>query len=79
MQKVHYKTDGTAQACPFCFTGTCKKHPLQDHGKRAEALRNQGTRNQEILKKLYANLQPNLRVIGDISCDIEGSIECTLN
>ncbi len=30
------------------------------------------------LKKLYANLQPNLRVIGDISCDIEGSIECTL-
>lgn len=24
--------------CPFCFTGTCKKHPKQDHGKGAKSL-----------------------------------------
>lgn len=33
---------------------------------------------REYLKKLYAKGQPKLRVIGDISCDVEGSIECTL-
>lgn len=32
---------------------------------------------KEHLKKLYAN-KPRLRIIGDITCDIEGSIECTL-
>jgi len=30
------------------------------------------------LKQLYARRQPQLRVIGDISCDVEGAIECTL-
>lgn len=31
------------------------------------------------LKKLYSGVEkPSLRVIGDISCDIEGGIECTL-
>jgi hypothetical protein len=30
------------------------------------------------VKQLYARQQPRLRVIGDISCDIEGAIECTL-
>jgi saccharopine dehydrogenase (NAD+, L-lysine-forming) len=29
-------------------------------------------------RTLYAGWQPRLRVIGDASCDIEGSIECTL-
>ncbi len=33
---------------------------------------------REYLKKLYAKGQPKLKVIGDISCDVEGSIECTL-
>jgi alpha-aminoadipic semialdehyde synthase len=34
---------------------------------------------KKYLKKLfYRNEQPNVRVIGDISCDVEGSIECTL-
>ncbi len=33
---------------------------------------------REYLKKLFAKGQPKLRVIGDISCDVEGSIECTL-
>ncbi len=30
------------------------------------------------IKELYAEGQPKLRVIGDISCDIEGGIECTI-
>ncbi|MFQ6116956.1 MAG: hypothetical protein ACE5LQ_01675, partial [Candidatus Bipolaricaulia bacterium] len=30
------------------------------------------------LKRLYGEGRPRLRVIGDISCDIEGAIECTL-
>jgi alpha-aminoadipic semialdehyde synthase len=30
------------------------------------------------LKKLYAGVAPRLRVIGDITCDINGSIECTV-
>lgn len=34
---------------------------------------------KRFLKKLYAEEEnPRLRVIGDISCDIEGSIECTV-
>ena len=32
----------------------------------------------EFLQELYADGQPHLRVIGDISCDIEGSIEATV-
>jgi len=27
---------------------------------------------------MYANTQPRLKVIGDITCDIEGAIECTV-
>jgi len=30
------------------------------------------------LKKLYARGNPTLTIIGDISCDVEGSVECTL-
>jgi saccharopine dehydrogenase (NAD+, L-lysine forming) len=30
------------------------------------------------LKELFAGGRPRLRVIGDISCDIEGSMECTV-
>jgi saccharopine dehydrogenase (NAD+, L-lysine forming) len=30
------------------------------------------------LKKLFAGGRPKLSVIGDISCDVEGSVECTL-
>jgi alpha-aminoadipic semialdehyde synthase len=30
------------------------------------------------LKELYAESTPRLRVIGDVSCDVEGSIECTV-
>lgn len=33
---------------------------------------------KEYLKKLYSKGRPKLNVIGDISCDIEGSVECTL-
>ncbi|MCX6248182.1 MAG: bifunctional lysine ketoglutarate reductase /saccharopine dehydrogenase family protein [Bacteroidetes bacterium] len=33
---------------------------------------------KEYLKKLFAGGRPKLSVIGDISCDVEGSIECTL-
>lgn len=33
---------------------------------------------KEYLRKLYSIRRPKLNVIGDISCDIEGSIECTL-
>ncbi|MEI8204492.1 MAG: bifunctional lysine ketoglutarate reductase /saccharopine dehydrogenase family protein [Bacteroidota bacterium] len=33
---------------------------------------------KEYLKKAYAEGQPKLMVIGDISCDIEGSMECTM-
>jgi saccharopine dehydrogenase (NAD+, L-lysine-forming) len=33
---------------------------------------------KEVLKKLYGGGKPRLRVIGDISCDIEGAIECTV-
>jgi alanine dehydrogenase len=32
----------------------------------------------EYLKQLYGAGKPRLRVIGDISCDIEGAIECTV-
>lgn len=32
----------------------------------------------QYLKKLYAHGDAKLKVIGDITCDIEGSIECTL-
>jgi saccharopine dehydrogenase (NAD+, L-lysine forming) len=30
------------------------------------------------LKELFEETRPRLRVIGDISCDLEGSIECTM-
>lgn len=34
---------------------------------------------KKILKRLYGNNSPpRLRVIGDITCDIEGSVECTV-
>ncbi|MDP1623601.1 MAG: bifunctional lysine ketoglutarate reductase /saccharopine dehydrogenase family protein [Bacteroidales bacterium] len=33
---------------------------------------------RQYLKKLYSKGQPKLTVIGDISCDVEGSVECTL-
>ena len=33
---------------------------------------------KEVLKQLYGAGNPRLRVIGDISCDIEGAIECTV-
>jgi len=33
---------------------------------------------KEYLKQLYGTGKPRLRVIGDISCDIEGAIECTV-
>jgi len=33
---------------------------------------------KEYLKYLYGDGQPRLRVIGDISCDFEGAIECTV-
>jgi alpha-aminoadipic semialdehyde synthase len=33
---------------------------------------------KEYLKQLYSDGQPRLRVTGDISCDIEGAIECTV-
>jgi saccharopine dehydrogenase (NAD+, L-lysine forming) len=33
---------------------------------------------KDFLKKLYSKGRPKLAVIGDISCDIEGSVECTL-
>jgi hypothetical protein len=33
---------------------------------------------REYLRQLYSAGQPRLRVIGDISCDIEGAIECTI-
>lgn len=33
---------------------------------------------KQYLKKLFAKDQPRLTVIGDISCDVEGSVECTL-
>jgi len=31
-----------------------------------------------VVKKMYEKGQPRLRVIGDISCDVEGAIECTI-
>jgi saccharopine dehydrogenase (NAD+, L-lysine-forming) len=33
---------------------------------------------KQFLRQLYGGDQPRLRVIGDISCDVEGAIECTL-
>jgi alpha-aminoadipic semialdehyde synthase len=33
---------------------------------------------KQYLKKMYAKGNPSLTVIGDISCDVEGSVECTL-
>ena len=33
---------------------------------------------KEYLKKLYSKGRPKLNVIGDISCDVEGSVECTI-
>lgn len=30
------------------------------------------------VRNMYADGQPRLRVIGDISCDVEGAIECTI-
>ena len=30
------------------------------------------------LKELFSGAKPRLRVIGDISCDVEGAIECTV-
>ncbi|MCK4234867.1 hypothetical protein KAX75_10590 [candidate division WOR-3 bacterium] len=34
---------------------------------------------KKYLKQLYESESPRLKVIGDISCDIEGAIECTLH
>ena len=33
---------------------------------------------KQFLKKLYTKGEPRLTVIGDISCDVDGSVECTL-
>ncbi len=33
---------------------------------------------KEYLKKLYSKGRPKLNVIGDVSCDPEGSVECTI-
>jgi alpha-aminoadipic semialdehyde synthase len=33
---------------------------------------------KKVLEELYSDGQPRLRVIGDISCDFEGAIECTV-
>jgi len=33
---------------------------------------------KEVLKQLYTAGKPRLRIIGDISCDIEGAVECTV-
>jgi alpha-aminoadipic semialdehyde synthase len=33
---------------------------------------------KQFLKKMYAKENPRLTVIGDISCDVDGSVECTL-
>ncbi len=33
---------------------------------------------KEYLKKAFSKGKPRLKVIGDISCDVEGSVECTL-
>lgn len=33
---------------------------------------------RDFLEKLYQGPEPKLKVIGDISCDVEGSVECTL-
>ncbi len=33
---------------------------------------------KQYLKKLFAKSSPRLKVIGDISCDVDGSVECTL-
>jgi len=33
---------------------------------------------KDYLRKLYADGNPKLTVIGDISCDVEGSVECTM-
>jgi alpha-aminoadipic semialdehyde synthase len=33
---------------------------------------------KQYLKRLHAKGKPRLTVIGDISCDVEGSVECTL-
>jgi alpha-aminoadipic semialdehyde synthase len=33
---------------------------------------------RDYLEKLFAKGKPKLLVIGDISCDVEGSVECTL-
>ena len=34
--------------------------------------------SKEQAREMYAGAQPRLKVIGDISCDIEGAIECTV-
>ena len=33
---------------------------------------------RDFLEKFYKGSEPKLKVIGDISCDVEGSVECTL-
>jgi alpha-aminoadipic semialdehyde synthase len=33
---------------------------------------------RDFLEKFYQGAEPKLKVIGDISCDVEGSVECTL-
>jgi len=34
--------------------------------------------SKDTVKPMYAEGQPHLRIIGDISCDVEGAIECTV-
>ena len=65
MQREYYQTDGSAGGkCPQCFTGTCKKHPLQDHGERSRQLqaRAQKGHAQATLKRMYEK-----HVLGEIS------------
>ncbi len=33
---------------------------------------------KDTVKGMYVGVQPHLRIIGDISCDVEGAIECTV-
>lgn len=51
----------TMSSCPHCYVGLCKKHKMQDHGRREQALL---ASKQEISKKLYETLvQPQLAKI----------------
>ena len=43
-------------SCPQCYVGLCKKHPRQDHGETANAIKAKLVNKDKVLDSLFNDL-----------------------